>query len=316
VFNLQLMLFSGLYGYGLKQGLNQFLIHAGYLLVAGLLIFLGHGPQSAPLLIGASVVLIAGATLAWHLSYQRYHTITDTPTALLRSAAQGYVELFGRSSLMPGAQPLYYGQLPPCLWYRVVIMENAGASGGKPATHSATSEDLFLLDDGTDQCVIDPEHAEVLGARTWRWTSGNDIYQAQYLGTGDPLYVIGDLRTLRGADGTLDPQADRLALLREWKADHKSLLQRFDANRDGDIDLHEWQQVVETAGLEVAERHRQQRRQPAVHLIRRPGDGRPFLIATSDPQQLARRFRYGSWGHALVFLATCIFATLNFGIDA
>lgn len=88
-------------------------------------------------------------------------------------------------------------------------------------------------------------------------TAGDDVYQAQYLGTGDPLYVIGQLRTLRGADGTLDPKADRVALLWEWKSDRQGLLQRFDANRDGDIDMREWQQVVAEAGREVAERHQQ-----------------------------------------------------------
>jgi len=311
--NLQLTLLSALYGNGVKQGAGLFLIHAGYLLLAGLMFFIARDLNDAPFQIASTVFLIAGAAFAWHLSHKRYRTIADTPTALLRSAAQGYVELFGRARLMSGAQPLVYGQLPPCLWYRVVAMENTGLSRHKLQIRSTVSEDLFLIDDGSGQCVIDPEHAEVLGARTWRWRSGDDVYHAQYLGTGDPLYVIGDLRTLRGADGTLDPKADIVALLRQWKTNRQALLQRFDANSDGDIDMQEWQQVVAAAGHAVAGKHRQLREQPDVHLIRQPNDRRPFLLASRDPQALAQRFRYWSWFHALVFLAASGYAALQFG---
>jgi len=313
VLNLKLAVLSAIYGQGLRQGASQFLIHAGYLLLAGLVLFFNYKQQALPLLTGAVMLLIAGAVLAWQLSYKRYRTIADTPTALLRSAAQGYVEIYGRGQLMPGAHPLYYGQLPPCLWYQVIIIENAGSSTHKAQTRSVVSDDLFLIDDGSDQCVIDPDHAEVLGARTWRWTTGEDAYEALYLGTGDPLYVIGDLRTMRGADGTLDPKADTVALLREWKSNRVELLARFDDNNDGDIDMHEWQQVVKAAGEEVADKHRQLHAQPDVHLIRQPTDGRPFLLATKDPQLLAKRFRYWSWFHGVVFVIACGFAAVQLG---
>lgn len=49
-----------------------------------------------------------------------------------------------------------------------------------------------------------------------------------------------------------------------------------------------------------------------MHLIRRPGARRPFLFATREPRQLAQRFRYLSWFHALVFLAAGSGAAVQF----
>ncbi len=312
--NIHLALLGALYSQGLKQGITQFLVHAGYLFIAGLLFFHSSKSDAFAIETTATGILIVGSIIAWHLSYKRYRTIADTPTALLRSAAQGYVELFGRTRLMPGAHALVYGQLPPCLWYRVLIMENAkSTSSRKMHVSSITSDELFLLDDGSGTCVIDPEQAEVLGARTWCWSSGDDAYQAQYLGTGDPLYVIGNLHTLRGADGTLNAKADIAALLKEWKADKQSLFQRFDSNQDGNIDMEEWQRAVATADQEVAQRHRELRARPDINMIRQATDNRPFMLATRDPQHLATRFRYWSWFHAFFLISTCFATAWKFG---
>jgi hypothetical protein len=114
------------------------------------------------------------------------------------------------------------------------------------------------------------------------------------------------LRTLRAADGTLDRRTDLSALLREWKEDRAALLRRFDTNRDGDIDLQEWQGAVRAAEREVDAKHREMRLQPGIHLLRAPADGRPFLLSNRDPDELRQRFKRLAWCHLLVFVAASV----------
>jgi phage gp36-like protein len=128
----------------------------------------------------------------------------------------------------------------------------------------------------------------------------------KYLLPGDRLYAIGDMRTLRAADGTLDRRADLSALLRAWKQDRTALLQRFDNNRDGEIDLQEWQRAVTTAEREVDAQHRDMRLEPGIHVMRAPNDGRPFLLSNRDPDDLRQRYKWWAWFHLTVFVSASV----------
>jgi hypothetical protein len=52
----------------------------------------------------------------------------------------------------------------------------------------------------------------------------------------------------------------------------------------------------------VAQEHGEIRRQPGVHILRAPVDGRPYLLSNRDPDRLMRRFRWWSWFHLAVFM--------------
>ena len=140
---------------------------------------------------------------------------------------------------------------------------------------------------------------------------------------GDRLYAIGDMRTLRAADGSLIDDADQSAvmrrgwkrdrrradlgdLLREWKRDRASLLQQYDTNGDGEIDLQDWQGVMAAAEREVDARHGEPRQKPGLHVMAAPGDGRPFLLSNSDPDELRRRYKWGAWIPLAWFIAACV----------
>ncbi|MCK5364467.1 MAG: hypothetical protein KAR22_15935, partial [Gammaproteobacteria bacterium] len=262
------------------RNLIRSLISAGYLAIGIIFIVYGYNHQQQYLRMAGIAVLSLGGLIAWLAALKRYRVIADTPTAVLRSAAQGYVELVGTCRAIPDADLLHYGKAPPCLWYLATIIEQ-NRSFGKTRTNTRyeRSEDTFLIEDGTGECAIDPEHAEVLSAHQTSWRNGNTYYKVRYLLPGDHLYAIGDMRTLRAADGTLDHRADVNALLREWKTDRAALVQRFDTDGDGEIDLQEWQGAVSAAGREVDARHRDMRLEPGLHLMRAPGDGRPFLLS-------------------------------------
>lgn len=283
------------------------LVSASYLFVGLIFIFYSYTEQ-LPLLRNLGVaVLAAGGLLAWLGALRRYRVIADTPTAVVRSAAQGYIELTGECRAIADAELLRYGRVPPCLWYLATIIEHdRGFGRGRARTRFERSEDTFLMDDGTGCCVVDPEHAEVQSAHRTSWREGDVHYKVSYLVPGDRLYAIGELRTLRAADGTLDRKADVSALLREWKRDRATLLRRYDTDRDGDIDLREWQRAVADAEREVDARHREMRLEPGIHVLRAPADGRPFILSNRDPDELRRRFKWWAWVHLATFIAASV----------
>jgi len=82
------------------------------------------------------------------------------------------------------------------------------------------------------------------------------------------------------------------------------LRKRFDLNRDGTIDLKEWELARLQALREVRRRQSetQSRAVEGVNLLRRPGDGRLFLLANEMPDRLGARYRFWSGAHLALFL--------------
>ena len=109
---------------------------------------------------------------AWTATYRRYRQIRDLPTSRVASAAQGYVELFGHSELLPGAPVVSKLSGLPCCWYRYYV-ERRTSRNEWERVDSGISEECFLLVDDTGQCVVSPAGAEVLTERKETWTQGD-----------------------------------------------------------------------------------------------------------------------------------------------
>lgn len=251
--------------------------------------------------------------------------IEDTPTSRVRSAAQGYVELVGTGRSMPGAPVVAPLSRRPCTWWRYTVERRTRDSKGRAkwrVVSRGSSDALFLLEDGTGRCIVDPDGAEVLPQATDTWYGstplpeagpprhrgfrgfGNDYrYRESRMHDGDALYAIGWFRTEGNVQpGSLDD--DVAALLREWKRDQAALLERFDADRDGVLTLVEWEAARRAAHLQVVEQRRREAAQPGVHVLARPQDpDRPFLLAAGDAERLARRYRLQASGGLALFLA-------------
>jgi hypothetical protein len=80
-------------------------------------------------------------------------------------------------------------------------------------------------------------------------------------------------------------------LLREWKQDQAKLLARFDSNHDGTLSSAEWDQARAAALGQILDGRAAEVRPPSVNVLEDPMDGRSFLLAASDGESLARRFR-------------------------
>lgn len=239
--------------------------------------------------------------------------LEDTPTSRVRSAAQGYVELVGRSRSLAGTTNLAPLTQRPCVWWRFRIQRRTGAtSRGQRRTkwqtvQSGRSGQPFVLDDGTGQCIVQPAGAEVLTSETTTWYGDTPWptlapgrrapfgeaeyrYYEERIYEHEQVHVLGQFRTHSGA-GRPDREADVAALLSEWKQDQAGLAERFDADGDGKVSLEEWERAREEARHTVTRRHLEQPVTAAVHTVGRPDGHQLYLIAAYPEQALARRYR-------------------------
>jgi len=241
---------------------------------------------------------------AWVANYRRYRQISDLPTSKVASAAQGYVELFGRAEMLPGVPVLSQLSSTSCCWYCFEIEEKT--SDNKWSTvDSGKSVAHFALIDDTGQCVVSPDGAEVLTNHHKSWAHGNRRYNEWLLLPAGILYAIGEFSTSTAAAiSASEERSDVSAKLTDWKNDSKKLLERFDLNRDGKIDMKEWELARLQAQREVRKHNSeiQSRSIEGTHLLCKPRDGRLFLLANEAPDKVGERYRFWSGLHLVIFI--------------
>ena len=249
-----------------------------------------------------ALALIAAISLAaWIGVYRRLRVVEDTPTSNIASAAQGYVELSGRCESTPGAPTLAPYSHLPCAWCRYVMEAYSDRKWSR--CDEGETDASFLLADSTGRCVVDPAGAEIITNNKETWTEGDYRYTEWKILQHDPVYVLGDFRTLSQESSATDMESDISALLTEWKRDHAKLQERFDRNRDGTIDLDEWEQVRLAARAEVENNYREMQAAPELSVAQAPKDGRPFLISNMSQRELESKYRLWIWVHLATFIA-------------
>lgn len=232
----------------------------------------------------AGIALLSLVT--WVAAYRRRRALLDTPTSKIVSAAQGYVELQGKGLALEGTPLTAPLSGSVCLWYRYRVEERDGERWEH--IESGVSDACFLLDDGTGQCLIDPEGAEVVTRHHKTWEDGERRCHEWHLLHQDAVYALGDFVTLRQSDD-LNAAEDINELLTEWKKDQPALLRRFDLDHNGQLDMKEWEWARRAARNEVAKRHQEMRRQDDLNMMR-ASRSRMSLITNHDPPKLAQRF--------------------------
>jgi hypothetical protein len=282
----------------------------------------------------AALSLLSLASLYFTFrNLHRARLIEDTPTSRIRSAHQGYVELIGEAANMRGEPVIAPLTGLPCCWWRYRV-ERKHDKGWR-VIQSDVSDHLFLLRDDTGECIIDPDRAKVTpsGRTVWygataspsappdRGTgtlhsqtrlfgldisvnttfSGNYRYTEESIIPGDPLYAIGLFKSVGETDRQAMREEQIKERLRQWKADHASLLKRFDRNRDGQIDLDEWELARRSARSEVT-REQMRESQQAIHTLSDAGSQRrPLLISTREEFDMVRHFQRWTLGMLIGF---------------
>ncbi len=287
----------------LRRGYGNLITSASQLV----LLIVGLQTESRLGLFVCVALMLPLSLLAWTATWRRARAIDDTPTSKVASAAQGYVELLGVGRPLAGEPLLSPLTHLPCLWFRYLV-ERKDQDSKWVTEERGESDASFILDDGSGECVIDPEGAELLVTRKDAWTQGERRFTQWLLIERQPLYAIGDFATLGSIDLELDAAADVKALLAHWKTQPEELLRRFDLDNSGQLDLKEWELARAQARREVRANHRELRRTAdrQLHVMRRPADGKLYLIADLAPDRLALKYRRWSWFHIAVFFAALV----------
>lgn len=286
---------------------------------------LAHAPD------GIAALTALGAVAALWLGYsglRRARHIEDVPTARVRSAPQGYVELTGTAHAMEGEPIIAPLSNTACCWYRYRVEHRDGSRWD--LVESGASDGIFLLRDDTGECIIDPEGAEVTSSHTRSWTgdgsglgglpvharlpslgrtadlavnvggkflealggAGKYRYTEAVILDGDPLYAIGEYHSLHAGDHAVSIRELTGAILRDWKRQPGALLERFDSDRDGVIDQDEWETARAAAEREAAAEYATSLQRAHVHTLRKPADRRYFLLSNLEEFSLLRRYRW------------------------
>ncbi|WP_239688885.1 hypothetical protein [Aquitalea magnusonii] len=201
-----------------------------------LLAFIGLKLGLHPFLHAGLPLLLACGLIGWWLNYRRYRLIADTPTAHAVSAALGHVELCGIARNHPQAANYspYSGRR--CVWYRCWRYQNDrrglndspldpfGRGNSLPSLPE-NSELSFLLVDGKQEVIVNPEGAEVVAPHRESWQEGRETLVEEWIDEGDPLYVLGQLHSQGGSRPDVQSfRQDVGAKLAEWKQDQPALL--------------------------------------------------------------------------------------------
>ena len=253
--------------------------------------------------LSAIAAICAIGLAAWVGNTRRQRLLQDLPTSRIASAAQGYAELSGRVA-HDERKLLAKLSLIPCAWYRYQT-EKKDSEGHWQVDEFGSSDDTFVMSDPTGRCTIDPEGAEIT---TWHkdvWMESDTRYTEYLLLPNDDLYAVGDFATLSYDVSAQTQKNDVGALLAEWKSDRNALLHRFDTNQDGEIDLAEWEKARQAAQQQVSTQQQEHSTADPTHLLRRPKNGRPFLLSNLGHEKLGRRYRVWAWVHLVIFFLGC-----------
>jgi hypothetical protein len=171
---------------------------------------------------------------------------------------------------------------------------------------SGISELPFVLSDGSGRVLVETLDARVISRHSQKWRRGDEHITETVLLKNEVLYVLGEHAHPSVESGSSPLDKERNAILSEWKSDQQSLLERFDSDRNGRIDIKEWEDARQAAQQQAMASGAASARRDAI--IRKPAHGRPFLISNYSAKELAGRFRRWSWLHLGIFFAALILA--------
>jgi hypothetical protein len=254
------------------------------------------------------VIAIGISLFAAIFNYWRLLKITEAPISTIAAAAQGYIELSGKASTPKLFKTPYHGI--PCVWYRAWVYASRWDSESQSYKASSLlayseSDQLFQLQDDSGRCMVNPKGAEVIFVEKRTFFKNDHRYVEEYLPAGKPLYLLGYLDTLHHYNSAEAIDKDTGALLVSWKNNPLKLHAQFDQNRNGQIDMDEWEVARKEARREVEARH-QMHAHNEMYTLAKPSNGQLFLISALSPHALRKRYQYWSLLHLTVLAALLI----------
>ncbi len=276
-----------------------------------------------------TVLLVLGLACGFGIFYyvRRARIIQNTPTSKIRSAPQGYVELIGQLKYLTQQPTIAPLTGKTCAWYRYCVEEERithTKNGTRSSWHTIeqeVSEQVFQCEDETGHCMIDPRKAEIHPSSEdiWyghsRWPSsgpsgggglmrtGGYRYTEKRLAENDPLYILGSFRTIdpNKAHGSITEETR--VILKVWKNDQATLLEKFDTDRNGEIDLQEWDIARNTAEQQAYQQRLARADKAAVNIMTKTDDfRRPYIISTKPQSNMVRGFKLKAFACTVGFV--------------
>lgn len=271
------------------------------------------------------------AIIAWASSIFRYVAISSQPVSKISSSAQGYVELIGKIKFSQN-EILKSPSGESCVWYRRTRYEQKQRTNATSNFFDLLSNDInvfawlgfgiadnnwyetdveesnltFLIEDGTGECTVKPKYADFFTKTKRTFFQGVDVkLEEELLLHGEKVYVLGEFKSF-GSAKVVDAEKEASILLAEWKVDKDAFHSRFDTNKNGEIELDEWERARRTALKTVSEQHSAD---AIWHEISIPHDDRMFLISSLSPQDLKSKFLGWSYLHLVILVGAIIFAS-------
>jgi len=289
------------------------------------------------LLLYAALVVVTGALLYFaFVSSRRYRFMHATATSLIRSAAQGQVELKGLAECLPDGEIRSPFSNSRCIWYHCTI-EKRQRSGKRKTWTSILDEcsgDLFRIVDATGECIVDPDHAHVIPETDLTWYGGDSSARlkpprkSQWIsfGTGayrfrerlirpaTPVYALGWFRTLQRNPSTESIERQVEELVGQWKIQPERYLREFDLDQNNRIQKDEWKAVRSAARNQVLARINREN-QPQ-HLLSQPENRRlPFILSAEAEEALVAKKQLLTYlsvaGAFLVFSNLVLFSSIR-----
>lgn len=267
------------------------------------------------LLVTLLLVVILAFTVGMFWAHS-YHIMRSTPTVMVRSAMDGYVELAGHlEPLATGGTITAPVSGKPCVWYRCRVQElDLSLSGGLWV-------DLFVdeeqrpcrLRDGSGICILDtPLALAIFGRKRETWTvnlplrrkplphalQGMDRdglrtplrFVEERLEANVPGYAIGEMHTVRLTDGDDEPARKAIDGWKRWRTDY---IPRLRGAPERVVPNPDVPQAVEVRRRAIPAYARACGMRGKWFRILGPTDSvrHPFLVAGEDQRLLGRRLR-------------------------
>jgi len=229
--------------------------------------------------IGHAIVFFCIGVFSFFWGFMRLRRkrkIENIPTSTVRSLAMGIIELTGKTEISKFLRsPLTNTE---CTLYRYTIEEyrSSGKSGHWVTIAKGDSFScLFWLNDGTGKVMVLPKAAEFimpvdyefstgigrsippnlsafmdkLGIRRGRFFRPTLRFKEWYLKKNDKVYIMGTAKKVESSNDYRETLMNRLGQI---KSDPKKMAQ-FDLNKDGQVDIEEWNIAVNKIEQELIE---------------------------------------------------------------
>lgn len=288
-------------------------------------------PNAFWLLLGCLVFFMLMFGYRCYQSFIKARTIEDTPTAKIRSTAQGYVELQGEQHAFNGSPVIAPLTKTPCTWYYYEIGQISGKKS-RVTLETGISSHFFELQDTTGRCIIDPKEAQVSTKcfdswygfkrfpsgkpKTWLGflvgRLGQYYYQEWRMEPGMPLYALGNFHTIYVKNQSENSSliADKIIeQQQQWRTVFLSLLTPFLSQAE-QRSKQEWQAILHQTHQTMAQQSSIPEISQALNIL--SGEGltkrTPYLLSTLSQVKLIQRYKIDAlfwlFGYLLLLLLT------------